>query len=377
MKQKYRRKTRYCLLICFAVVLQTYATVLFGQTYTFVTIDVPNPDRQIGFTTLTDINDEGQIVGLAGDIFDYGFVLNFKKKKGFRTTKIRCPGIKNIVGTVPQEINNHGEITGWAYVSVDGDILIKGFFRNKHGKCTIIDFPEANLIEPTGLNDAGQVVGDYRDANTGIFHGFLWEAGQFSTIDVPFPEAISTAASGINNVGQIVGSYSNGGGFPDHGFLYENGIFTSFDFPTAISTNPDDINDNGQIVGFFVEPGPIARSFVLDDGTFATFDVPFPGVLFTEVRGINNEGQIVGAYVENKPDDFPRHGFLASPNVNSPLIASLTEGERLDPKEPNPVSSTDETQKVVTNRQAGDELCRGKSVVIKFSLAKAGLCNPS
>jgi probable HAF family extracellular repeat protein len=396
------RKPGHRLLLCFAsivIVLQTFATLTFGQTsepssYTFATVDVPLPDRQLGFTSFQDINDRGQIVGAFtnSDLGPYGFLLNFKKK--VRSTEIRCPG-KDVVSTAPQSINGHGEIAGFATVVVERikipqpphKILIteiKGFFRDRGGKCTIIDFPGANLTEATGVNDGGQVVGDYRDANTGIFHGFLWDAGQFLTIDVPFPETSLTGPSGINNVGQIVGFYDDDNVGNRRGFLYDNGIFTSFDFPDAVVTLPFDINDNGQIVGLFVvDRGSIARSFVLDDGTFTTFDVPFPGILFTEVRGINNQGQIVGRYVENNPDDpvnpFPSHGFVASPNVNSPLVASLIEDRPLDPKKPNAVPQlwTYESQKVVTTRAADGQLCffdDTSLASVAIALSKAGLC---
>ncbi|TMB72357.1 MAG: hypothetical protein E6J54_10350 [Deltaproteobacteria bacterium] len=347
------RKTGHRLLVTVAsimVVLQTFATCVFGQTsepssfYTFVTVDVPLPDGQLGFTTLADVNEEGQITGgfTSSLLGPYGFLLNIRKKVS--STEIRCPG-KDVIGTEPQSINRHGEIAGFASVIVERIKIpqspskivitkISGFFRDRTGQCTIIDFPGANLTEAIGVNDDGQVVGDYRDAN-GIFHGFFWDAGQFLTIDVPFPEARLTTPSGINNIGQIVGFYFDNNvteSFPnghDRGFLYDNGIFTSFDFPDAVATFPVDLNDNGQIVGIFAtDTDSTGRSFLLDAGRFTTFDVPFSGVVATQVSGINNRGQIVGRYITSNPGDlvnpFPSHGFVATPNVNSPLVANFT-----------------------------------------------------
>jgi probable HAF family extracellular repeat protein len=331
------------------LVLRTFAAPAFGQTsesassYTFSTIDAPLPNGQLGFTSLADINEEGQITGGFTDsnLGPYGFLLNFKKK--VHSTEIRCSA-KDVVVTEPQSINTHGEIAGFASVIVERikipqppfKILItkiSGFFRHRTGKCTILDFPGANLTEAVGVNDDGQVVGDYRDAN-GIFHGFFWDAGQFLTLDVPFPEARVTAPSGINNVGQIVGFYFDNNvtdSFPNgqaHGFLYDNGRFTSFDFPDAVATFPVDLNDNGQIVGIFAaDNDSIGSSFLLDAGRFATFDVPFSGVVATQVSGINNRGQIVGRYIESNPDDpvnpFLSHGFAATPDVNA-LLAKIS-----------------------------------------------------
>lgn len=167
-----------------------------------------------------------------------------------------------------------------------------------------------------------------------FFMVFFGDNGQFLTFDVPFPEATSTAPGGINNIGQIVGFYfdnnvteqfPNG---PTRGFLFDNGIFTRLDFPGAVATFPGDLNDEGQIVGIFAADGDsIGRSFVFDAGTFTVFDVPFSRVVATQVSGINNDGQIVGRYIQSNPSDpvnpFPSHGFVATPNVNSPLVGNF------------------------------------------------------
>src|SRR5262249_49433851 len=65
-----------------------------------------------------------------------------------------------------------------------------------------------------GINNAGQIVGQYENAN--VFHGFLLSGGTYTTLDGP--SAINfTVANGINDAGQIVGFYSNASG--NHGFL--------------------------------------------------------------------------------------------------------------------------------------------------------------
>jgi uncharacterized membrane protein len=199
---------------------------------------------------------------------------------------------------------------------------VHGFFRDRKGKYTLLDFPNANLTEAIGINDDGQVVGDYRDSSSGKFHGFFWDAGLFLTIDVPFPEAAATAPTGINNVGQIVGFHDDlPGGDRFHGFLYDRGIFISFDFPASQLTLPMDINDREQIVGIYVDNTILVHGFVLEDGTFTTFDVPFPNVVFTDVQGINNRGQIVGRYLTSNPDPsdignpFLNHGYIATPET--------------------------------------------------------------
>ena len=83
------RKTGHRLLVTVAsilVVLQSFATCVFGQSepssfYTFVTVDVPLPDGQLGFTTLADVNEEGQITG--------GFTSSLLGPDGFCSTSGR------------------------------------------------------------------------------------------------------------------------------------------------------------------------------------------------------------------------------------------------------------------------------------------------
>jgi probable HAF family extracellular repeat protein len=207
---------------------------------------------------------------------------------------------------------------------------ISGFFLDKKGRCTILDFPGGNLTEAIGVNDDGQVVGDYLDRD-GKFHGFFWDAGLFLTIDVPFPDAITSAPTAINNVNQIVGYYFDNNRTPlfpnghTHGFIYDNGVFVAFDFPDGSETFAADINDNGQILGLYTDANFVNHSFLLEDGSFTNINVPFSDVFETEVSGINNKGQIVGRYVQRNPDDpvnpFLGHGFLATPIRHLNLVA--------------------------------------------------------
>ena len=82
----------------------------------------------------------------------------------------------------------------------------------------------------------------------GMNHGFLLNGGQFTTID--YPNATYTAAMGINDNGQIVGQYTDHAG-TSHGYLLSGGQFQSLDYPKAIATRPTKITLAGQIAGFY------------------------------------------------------------------------------------------------------------------------------
>jgi probable HAF family extracellular repeat protein len=70
---------------------------------------------------------------------------------------------------------------------------------------TVIDYPNALTTGATGINDIGQIVGDYQDDNDN-YHGFLLSGGTYTTID--YPGALQTNLFSINNSGTILGRYT-------------------------------------------------------------------------------------------------------------------------------------------------------------------------
>src|SRR5262249_6068130 len=155
---------------------------------------------------------------------------------------------------------------------------------------TPIAVPGAASTELYGINDAGQMVGQYGDG-MGTQHGFLYNSGSFTQIDVP--GASKTLVSGINNAGQIVGSYylEVEASARWHGFIYSDGSFTTLDRFASGNTFLFGINNAGQIVG------GAARAFVYAGGGFTDL-FSKPGDCLV-ARGINDAGQIVGSYEDD------------------------------------------------------------------------------
>jgi probable HAF family extracellular repeat protein len=120
---------------------------------------------------------------------------------------------------------------------------------------TTLDDPLATIGPwPNGINDAGQIVGDYQAQIGGSVsnHGFLYSSGSYTTLDVPLSNG--TFAQGINDNGEIVGFYSD---LSDHfhGFLYSGGSYTTIDDPLSPQNSfAVGINDKDQIVGAYIEP---------------------------------------------------------------------------------------------------------------------------
>jgi probable HAF family extracellular repeat protein len=211
-------------------------------------------------------------------------------------------------------INEVGQIVG---TYLDANFSPHGFLLS-NGHYTTLDDPNATPFFPEGafgINTRGQIVGMYSDMN-GTFHGFLLRFGQYTTLDDPNAGAGGTVAQGINEVGQIVGYYYDVGGTV-HGFLLSGGHYTALDDPNAGSgasqgTLALGINSLGQVVGDYVDASFNTHGFLLSGGQYTTLDDPNGvnsfGAKFTVAQGINELGQIVGYY----QDATTVHGFLLS-----------------------------------------------------------------
>jgi probable HAF family extracellular repeat protein len=266
---------------------------LRDQQGVFITRDAPYGTS----TILTDINDNGQIVGLSftGAIVT-GLGPAFLRNSDGTFTKIAFP---DAIRTVAWGINNLGQIVGDYEERTRA--AAHGFLLNHEGYTTI-DAPDAiGSTTVYDINDEGNLVGTY-DL---LAHGYLQDSsGDFETIDHPMAVRYTGELIGINNLGQIVGIYLDGDGM-DHGFLLDDGVFTPISVPDSQVTIPFRINDQGRIVGHFNDTRG-THGFLLADGEFN--DIDYPGILgATLALDINNSGQIVGQYTDNEE---MVHGFL-------------------------------------------------------------------
>jgi probable HAF family extracellular repeat protein len=288
------------------------AVVVSALTVTSASASVPTPmgatDAQLGRLRLSLLADSSTHprTPIPGFLLDRG-----------RYTRFDAPGAGQ--DTVPASINNRGQIVG-AYR--DADFGMHGFLRYQAGRFTTIDLPGAKGTGPYRINDRGQIVGRYSNTHAdmqvpdAIQRGFLLDRGRLTRIDVP--GAAETQAVGINNLGQVVGDFQN----PDgtfHGFLWHRGRFTTIDKPGAAATTLVDINDRGQILGASAGDDGVLHNFLLDRGRYTSFDAP--GVPLTLARDLNNRGQVAGttlAPTEEDPQAGAR-GFLLAKGVTGPF----------------------------------------------------------
>jgi probable HAF family extracellular repeat protein len=230
--------------------------------------------------TANDINDRGQVVGQFIDSGGtHGFVF---EEDSF--CQLDYPGATstNILG-----INNLGQMVGMFTTLT----ATAGFLYDRGTFSPALNFPGAgNLTIANGINDRGQIVGVYQDALPGE-HSFIYKAGRFTALQ--YPGAKETAVDDINNGGEVVGNFPDAEG--THGFVYlENvGAFTTpLNDPPSTIMPLRGVNNGGQIVGGRVDANGNEHPFLYMDRGINP--ILIPGAITAATNGINDRGQVVG-----------------------------------------------------------------------------------
>jgi hypothetical protein len=160
-------------------------------------LGVNNHNVAVGFFT----NSGGQ---------NRGYTYNINTKKFAR---VLVPGAAGLGPSLTAAgINNAGAITGFYNKTAT---VVDAFLKTANGHFTTIAFPGASSTEAFGVNDSGEVVGQYTvgTGNAAVTHGFTWRAGQFVSVDIA--GASATTINGVNNEGDLVGFYTDAKGNTD------------------------------------------------------------------------------------------------------------------------------------------------------------------
>jgi probable HAF family extracellular repeat protein len=265
--------------------------------FKFTTIDVPGSTR-----TAANANSSNAIAGEYDDLSGatHGFIL---RGSAYTTINVRPPQSYTAING----INLAGQLAG-TYIDRSGGF--HAFFSDKGVAFTTLTPPGSTRSQGGFINSQGQVVGTYRSSDMKR-HGFLWSGRNFinTMINVPGDDAVlGTVAFGINDLGQIVGDYVDGTPpHKRHGFLLSQGTYTTLDPPGSSLTVAEGTNNGGVIVGVYFD-GNNQHGFVLTNGVYTKVDVP--GSTATAINSINGQGEIVGSY-----DDMQgvTHGFVGTP----------------------------------------------------------------
>lgn len=211
-------------------------------------------------------------------------------------------------------LNERGDAVG---DFLDANFGFHGFLRTHSGSFQSIDPPGSQATSAFAVNDLGEIVGAYIDS-AGSLHGFRRSpSGTYITVD--FPGAPDSQLTGINNLGQSSGVFDLGNRASTmcpgptcqaiSFLLLRGGQFTSFEDPAATPrvTFALSINDRGRIAGLFTDPAGNVKGFLHSsvDGSFRTIQFPFAD-LFSYVEQLNDLGIMAGEYHVS----FVEQGFL-------------------------------------------------------------------
>lgn len=216
-------------------------------------------------------NDFDQLVGFAnGPDGRHPFLYSYSD--GLWTDLSDTAGDQDVLNSA-LGINDSAQVVGFGYFS-DGQHA----YLYQSGTATEL----RDLVPPSGsglgantpglaINDAGQVVGEGKNEDTGALNAFLFSNGGYTDLGTLPGQATSTA-NAINDLGQVVGtSYNSNTAFNNdsHAFLYSQGQMTDLNVFLPVGSgwvlqSATDINDHGQVIGYGTFNGLPNQTFLLN-----------------------------------------------------------------------------------------------------------------
>ena len=229
------------------------------------------------FSTVTDINDHGVIVG---KLSDGGFLID---STGFHIV----PRLPDGRAFFPLRINNNGHMLGFGHPGGAGSahsfILANGVFTDLNVTGNL-DVPAAS-----DLNDSDVVVGQDYAAH----RAFRWSSGQLSYL--PYT-GVRSDARAVNSTGDAAGSGLASTQVFSNAVRWTSQGFTNLAPPSQFQSNARDIND-GQVCVGWLENSIFVRQAVMWNAAGQT-------ILLGDFGGgmgaggayeINSSGRVVGS----------------------------------------------------------------------------------
>jgi probable HAF family extracellular repeat protein len=210
-------------------------------------------------TQVIGINNSGDTDGFYID--QAGVTHGFIKSKDF--TNVDLPGttFNQLLG-----INNKDQAAGYFQ---DAAGLQHGYVHEKNGDFLVLNIPMLSS-QATGINDEGTVVGFEQSSPAATTaSGFILKNDKLTVLN--YPGSTFTQALGINNQGEVVGDFTDANGVM-HGFIDRNGHMSQIDAPGATSTTINGLNKDGRIVGFSMDANGNTTGLVGSPASHPTYD---------------------------------------------------------------------------------------------------------
>jgi probable HAF family extracellular repeat protein len=273
-----------------------------------------------------DVNSHGDIIAASNNTIADPFSM-FNWGTQTRTFLLR-DGIRQDIGTLGGSdtlgltINDHGQITGQSYINStpnaynpppcppgvptqDPFLWDKGTMidiGNLGGTCTL----------PNRINNRGQVVGISYLSDNQTKHPFFWDRGvltDIGTLGGPTGEALDLSDSGL-----VVGTADRADG-THHAFVWKNGVMTDVGVvPGDLCSNGRDVNSRGQAVGTSTDcMNHVKHMFLWENGSIydlTALILPGSDIDVFETWDMNDRGEIAAIGVLPNGD---QHALLLIP----------------------------------------------------------------
>ncbi len=235
----------------------------------------------------TGINSIGEVVG--GLSADGGPTQLFVYTQGQIVIQT-VPGLDAAFSVEPSGINDVGQVTGFGCCLQDSPSSFVYDFRTH----TVTAIPVGPQSSAGQINDRGQVTGEESEGLQGPFaYLYSTRTGTVSGLGSLAPGLFDATSSGngINPAGSVTGSAEIASG-AQHAFLYVNGEMRDLGTLGGENSVGNAINSADQITGSSDAASGTTHAFEYAYGTM--LDLGTLGGTFSEGNGINASGDIVG-----------------------------------------------------------------------------------
>ena len=209
-------------------------------------------------TNVNGISDDGTVVGF----YDVGAVrTGFSRSVAGVVTNLGF--VTGSTNTTPLDRNASGAIVGTTDVNATANSANAFLYQNGSFLVSNYSFAGANRTQFNSINNAGQIVGRWRDSAQ-LFHGLIYDSNTNAAISYDLPGALQTHFFGVNDLGQVVGYYTSASFVGTRGFLLNNAldaiqgnntfsdiIYSGDGQSGSAGSRAYSINDGGTIVGTY------------------------------------------------------------------------------------------------------------------------------